>query len=110
MTYGWASGFRMSAQQATRELVAIVTFGSPVAYAATLLWGAPLLYGLRRLGWLRVSTLVAAGAIGGAVVAAWIAATQGEVMFRVQLPIAGGAALGALVAGGCWLAGQEHAS
>lgn len=91
---------------ALRELGVIVTFGLPVAYAATLLLGAPVLYGLQRLKWLNGASLVAAGAIGGMVVAAVFAAGQQGALFPVIMPLYAGAALGALVAAACWWAGR----
>lgn len=92
--------------RALRELGVIVTFGLPVAYAATLLLGVPMLYGLQRLTWLRGTSLVAAGALGGIVVAAVFAAGQQGALFPVIMPLYAGAALGALVAGACWWAGR----
>lgn len=91
---------------ALRELTVILTFGLPVAYAAAFLLGAPMLYGLERLNWLRGTSLVAAGAIGGMVVAAVFASGQQGAMFPVIMPLSAGAVLGALVAGGCWWAGR----
>jgi hypothetical protein len=95
--------------QALRELVAIAAFGLPIAYAATLVWGAPVLYALRRLGWLRAATLVTAGAVGGTIVGAWIAVEQQGAFIRVRMPLLGAAVLGALVGGTCWWAGQGKA-
>lgn len=91
---------------ALHELVVICTFGLPVAYAATLLLGAPMLYGLHRLKWLRGASLIAAGALGGIVVAAVFAAGQQGALFPVIMPLYAGAALGALVAAACWSAGR----
>lgn len=92
--------------RALRELGVIVTFGLPVAYAATLLLGVPMLYGLQRLMWLRGTSLVAAGVLGGIVVAAVFAAGQQGALFPVIMPLYAGAVLGALVAGACWWAGR----
>lgn len=99
-----ASG--LDAHRALRELLAICTFGLPVAYTATLLLGAPMLYALKRLTWLSGTTLVAAGAIGGTAVAAVIAAGQQGALFPVIMPLYAGAALGALVAGAVWWTGR----
>jgi hypothetical protein len=92
--------------RALRELTVICTFGLPVAYAAALVFGAPILYGLERLKWLRGTTLVAAGAVGGVLVAALIALGRQGALFPVIMPLYAGAALGALVAGACWWAGR----
>jgi len=92
--------------QALREFAMIAAFGLPVAYLATFIWGAPILYALHRFGWLRPVTVVAAGALGGILFALWFAAGQQDSFIRVHMPLAGGAALGALVAGACWWAGQ----
>lgn len=98
------AGFDWS--QALRELTAIVPFGLPVAYAATLLLGVPMLYLLRRLRWLKAWTLVVAGAIGGVMVAVLFAWDQQGALFQVIMPLSAGAALGALVAGVTWWAGR----
>ena len=84
----------------------IVTFALPVAYAAALLLGAPVLFGLQRLKWLNGASLVVAGAISGLVVAAVFAAGQQGALFPVIMPLYAGAALGALVAATCWWAGR----
>jgi hypothetical protein len=105
----WRNGARLEWFQALRELVMIVPYGLPVAYVATLVWGAPILYGLRRLGWLRAPVLIAAGAIGGTIVAILFAFDQQGSLFHVIMPLSAGAALGAVVAGTCWWAGQGKA-
>lgn len=97
---------RLDWYPALRELGVIVAFGLPVAYAATFLLGAPMLYGLQRLKWLRGTSLVAAGAVGGLVVAAVFAAGQQGALFPVIMPLSAGAALGALVAAACGWAGR----
>jgi hypothetical protein len=107
--YAWASDFSISGFQALRELVPIVSFGLPIAYLAALVWGAPLLVGLRRLGWLRASTVIAVGALGGTIVALGLAFDQQGSLFRVRLPVPAGAVLGALAGAACWWAGQGAA-
>jgi hypothetical protein len=104
--YAWGSDFRLDWFKALRELAAITVFGLPIAYAATLAWGAPMLYALNRAGWLRAATLVAAGAAGGTFVAVLFAFYQQGALIRVHMPLPGGAVLGALVGGACWWAGQ----
>lgn len=97
---------RLDLYRVLRELLVICAFGLPVAYAAVLLLGAPMLYGLERLKWLRSTSLVAAGAVGGMVVAAVIAVGQQGAVFPVIMPLYAGAALGALVAGAVWWTGR----
>ena len=109
MVYAWVRDFRLSWFQALRELVMIAAFGLPIAYAAAFIWGAPVLYVLHRLGWLRAATLIVAGALGGTIVAAWFAFEQQGTLIRVHMPLPGGAMLGALVGGTCWWAGQGKA-
>lgn len=109
MAYGSIRNFRLDWFQALREFVVIVTFGLPIAYVATFIWGAPILYTLRHFGWLRPVTIIVAGALGGALFAIWFAAGQQGAFIRVHMPLAGGAALGALVAGTSWWAGQGGA-
>lgn len=100
------SGTRFDGSQALRELMAIVPFGLPVAYAATLLLGAPMLYALHRRRWLHAWSLVTAGAIGGVVVAVLFAWDQQGALFQVMMPLSAGAALGALVAAVTWWTGR----
>lgn len=109
MAYAWIGDFRLSWLNALRELVVIVAFGLPIAYAAAFVWGAPVLYALHRFGWLRASTVIVAGAIGGTIVAMWFAFDQQGSLIRVHMPLPGGAVLGALVGGACWWAGQGKA-
>jgi hypothetical protein len=104
--YAWGGDFRLDWVRALRELAAITVFGLPIAYAATLFWGVPMLYALSRAGWLRAATLVAAGAAGGTSVAILFVFCQQGALIRVQMPLPGGAVLGALVGGACWWAGQ----
>lgn len=101
--------FRVSWFQALRELGVIAAFGLPIAYVAALVWGAPALYTLHRLGWLRAATVSVAGAVGGTIVALWFAFEQQGTFFQVKLPLPAGAALGALVAVTCWWVGQGQA-
>lgn len=109
VAYAWVSDFRLSWYQALRELTMIVAFGLPISYAAALIWGAPALYILHRLGWLRAANLVVAGALGGTMVAALLAYEQQGTLFRVHMPLPGGALLGALVGGACWWIGLGKA-
>ncbi|OGT83397.1 MAG: hypothetical protein A3H91_07680 [Gammaproteobacteria bacterium RIFCSPLOWO2_02_FULL_61_13] len=106
MVYGWVSDFRFDWFQALRELAIIAAFGLPIAYAATFVWGAPILYALHRIGWLRAATLIVTGALGGTIVAVFFAFDQQGALIRVHMPLPGGAVLGALVGGTCWWAGQ----
>lgn len=109
MAYSWIRDFRLSWFQALRELLVIAAFGLPIAYAAAFVWGAPILYTLHRFGWLRAGTVIAAGALGGTVVAMLFALDQQGSLIRVHMPLVGGAVLGSLVGGTCWWAGQGKA-
>src|SRR5574341_1728756 len=109
MAHAWVRDFRLSWFQALRELVMIAAFGLPISYVVALVYGAPVLYALHRLGWLRAPTLIVAGAVGGTVVAVWFAFEQQGTLIRVHMPLLGGAALGALVGGTCWWAGKGKA-
>lgn len=109
MAYAWVRDFRLGWFQALRELMVIAAFGLPIAYAAAFVWGAPVLYALHRFGWLRAATVVAAGAVGGTVVAMLFALDQQGSLIRVHMPWAGGAVLGSLVGGTCWWVGQGKA-
>jgi hypothetical protein len=109
VAYAGVRDFRLSWFQALRELGIIVVFGLPIAYAAAFVWGAPILYALHRFGWLRPATVILAGALGGTIIAAWFAFAQQGSFIRVHMPLSGGAAIGALVAGTCWWAGQDKA-
>lgn len=109
MAYAWVRDFRLSWFQALRELVMVAAFGLPIAYAAAFVWGAPVLYALHRLGWLRAAPLIVAGALGGTIVAVGFAFAQQGTLIRVQMPLPGGAVLGALVGGTYWWAGQGKA-
>ncbi len=81
MAYALMGDSRLGWWKALRELAVIVAFGLPIAYAAALVWGAPILYALHRLGWLRAAPVIVAGAI-----------------------------LGALAGGACWWAGQDRSA
>jgi hypothetical protein len=105
----WVRDFRVSWFQALRELGVIAAFGLPIAYTAAFVLGAPVLYALHRLGWLRAATVIVAGAIGGTIVALWFAFEQQGTFFQAKMPLPGGAVLGALVGGTCWWAGQGRA-
>jgi hypothetical protein len=109
MAYAWIRGFRLNWYQSLRELTVIAAFGLPIAYAGALGWGAPVLYALHRLGWLRAATLIVAGALGGTIVAVWFAFQQQGAFIKVHMPLLAGAGLGALVGGTCWWAGRGKA-
>jgi len=107
MALAWVrQDWRIDASHALRELLVIVGFGLPIAWAAALVWGAPVLYLLHRLGWLRAWSVVIAGALGGTLVAVGLAFVQQGSLFRVQMPLPAGAVLGALAGIACWWAGQ----
>ena len=80
----------------------IAAFGVPIAFLAALVWGVPVLYVVGRVGLLRALTLVVAGSLGGTMVAAWLAFDEKTDLFRVNMPLAGGAALGALIGATWW--------
>jgi hypothetical protein len=105
----WIHHVRLDWFESVRELSVIVAYGLPVTFVATLVWAAPIVYGLRRMGWLRAATLIPAGALGGTLVAAVFALDQQGAMFRVLMPLPAGALLGALAAGTCWWAGRGNA-
>jgi len=111
MAYAWTSNFHLDWFQALRELLVVAVFGLPIAYAAALLWGAPVLYALHRLGWLRAATVIVAGALGGTIVALAFAFEQQGALFRVHMPLPVGTVLGALAGATCWWVarpGQQH--
>lgn len=105
VAYAFASGLHGGWPEAIREIVPIAQFGLPVAYAATIVWGVPAYFALRRVGWLRAWTLALAGGLGGTMLGVAFAWQQRNVFFTVQMPILGAATLGALVGATCWLAG-----
>ena len=106
MAYAWMSNFRLNWFQALRELLTVSVFGLPIAYAAALVWGAPVLYVLHRLGWLRPAPVIVAGALGGAIVALGFAWSQQGALIRVHMPVPAGALLGALAGAACWWGGK----
>ncbi len=106
MIWGRLDQPRFDGFEALRELKVILAFGLPLAYAAALVWGAPVLYLLHRLGWLRLLPVVLAGAVGGIGVAALFALGQQGSLIQVRMPWIGGAAIGALTAFACWWVGQ----
>ena len=109
MASAWIRDVRLDWFQALRELAVVAAFGLPIAYAVALVWGAPIVYALRRLGWLRAETLIVAGAVGGTMLGAWFAINQQESFIRVRMPVLEAAVLGALVGSTCWWAGQGKA-
>jgi len=106
LALAWADGRRPGGWQAGRELVVVAAFGLPIAYGATVLWGLPILYALRRLGRLRGWTVILTGAFGGALVSIWFACEQRAAFIQVRLSMPGAAVLGALAGGACWWLGQ----
>ncbi len=101
---------RFDLTRALRELMVITAFGAPLALAAVFMWGAPVVYVLRRLGILRAATVVVTGAAGGALVGLLFAKFQGGALFRVKMPLPLAVVLGALAGGACWLAGRRSAA
>jgi hypothetical protein len=97
---------RFNLVHSLRELMIITAFGVPMALAAALLWGAPVVYVLHRLGVLRAATVVVTGAVGGALVGLLFAKCQGGDLFRVRMPLSLTVVLGALAGGTCWWAGR----
>ena len=108
LIWGQLDQRRFDAFQALGELKVILAFGLPVAYATAIVWGAPALYVLHRLGWLRLWTVGLAGAIGGIGVALLFTLSQQGSLIQVRMPWAGGAAIGALAALACWWFGQDR--
>lgn len=105
--WAWAwQDARINVLHALRELMVIVTFGLPIAYVAALALGAPVLYLLHRVGWLRAWTVIAAGALAGTIVAEWFAFNQQGSLFVVRMSVPAGAALGALAGAATWWAGR----
>ncbi|MBI4885818.1 MAG: hypothetical protein HY824_01885 [Acidobacteria bacterium] len=100
-----AHGVRFGVVRALRELMIISAFGGPTALAMAVLWGAPIVYVLIRMGALRMTTVVVAGAAGGALVSLLFAEIQRGGLFRVRMPLPLAIALGALAGGAWWLAG-----
>ncbi len=109
MVHAWIIDFRISWIQALRELMVIAGFGMSIAYAVALVWGAPAVYVLHRLGWLRASTVILTGTLGGTIVAVLFAFLQQGALFQVHMPLLGGAVLGALAGGTFWWTGQGKA-
>ncbi len=105
-----AHEMRFNLMRALRELMIITAFGVPIALAAALMWGAPVVYVLHRLGALRAVTAVVTGAVGGALVGLLFARFQGGDLFRVRMPLPLAVVLGALAGGTCWWAGSGRAS
>jgi hypothetical protein len=82
-------------QSPLRELLVILAFGAPIAYAAaavTLLLGWPL---LRLRGSLLPAATALAGAMAGLLTAAVLKPHLGSDLFRVELTLPQGAVLGA---------------
>jgi hypothetical protein len=103
--YAWQHDL-LASSSVLRELSMIFAFGLPIAYVAAFVFGAPVLFVLRRLGWLRAWTVIASGAAGGAIVAALLALAQQGAMFQVRMSLPAGAAIGALAGAACWWAGK----
>ena len=79
---GLRPDLRLDGAQALRELMLILAFGLPIAYLATLVWGVPALYLLRRLGWMRAWTVIVAGASAGTI--ASMASRKSSRLVRLQ--------------------------
>lgn len=94
--------------QALRDLEMCVLFGLPLAYATLVAWGVPVYFILHRTGWLRAWTFLAAGAMGGVLLALWITHEQRGAFMPVLMPVPAGLALGVLAASTGWWAGQDH--
>lgn len=105
-----AHGVRFGVVRALRELMIISAFGGPTALAMALLWGAPIVYVLLRMRALRTTTVVVAGAVGGALVSLLFAEFQGGGLLRVRMPLPLAIALGALAGGAWWLSGGARAA
>ncbi len=103
-----ANGSQFSWLEALRELAVVAAFGVPISYAVALIWGAPVIYALHRLGWLRASTLIVTGALGGLIVALWLYFEQRYALFQVWMPTPVAILLGALAGGVTWRAGQSR--
>lgn len=101
---------RFNLVHSLRELMIITAFGVPIALAAALVWGAPVVYLLHRLGWLRAVTMIVTGAVGGALISFLFAKFQTGGLLVVRMPLPLAAALGALAGGTCWLAGGGNAA
>ncbi len=107
MAYACIRGACADPNAALRELRVIFLFGLPVTYIAVLAWGAPAVFLFRSFGGLKNPVpLMVAGAVGGALLALLIEFLQQVGLFKVRLPLAAGAALGALAAASCWWQGQ----
>ena len=102
----WSRGLQVNPSQAFRELAVITAFGLPIAYFVTLVWGAPVLYLLHRLHWLRATTVVLAAVAGGILVGLFFGAQQQTSLIRVRMPLSGAALIGALVGGTYWWVGR----
>ncbi|MBX9928373.1 MAG: hypothetical protein K2X99_05600 [Gemmatimonadaceae bacterium] len=100
-----AHGVRFGFGRAGRELMIIVAVGGPIAFATALLWGVPILYVLGRLGQLRATTVVVAGAVGGALVSLLFSELQQGSLFRVRMPLPLSVLLGMLAGGAWWSVG-----
>lgn len=100
-----AHGVRFGFVRALRELMIITACGGPIALAIAVLWGAPAVYVLIRIGALRATTVVVTGAVGGALVSLLFAKIQNGGLFRVRMPLPLAIGLGALAGVAWWLAG-----
>lgn len=89
-------------------LVGAVLFGIPVAAVVTWVLGAPAYLALRRLGWLRLKVVLAAGAVLGLVTAALVAARteDSSLLHPVLAAVVGTAGAGFW----WWMLGQPSSS
>lgn len=109
MTEATIHGVRFGVVRTLRELMIVIAFGGPMALAMALLWGAPIVYMLTRMGALRATTVVVTGAVGGALASLLFAEIQSGGLFRVRMPLPLAIALGALAGCAWWLAGGARA-
>lgn len=89
-------------QNLVSGVMLVFAFGAPVAYAATLCAGLPLLWVLRRLGPLTLWRSVAVGLGVGYGTALALAPHLGRDLIRIPLPPWSGAVMGAAAAAVWW--------
>lgn len=89
-------------QNLVRGVMLVFAVGAPVAYAATLCAGLPLLWVMRRLGPLTLWRSAAAGLVVGYGTALALAPHLGGDLIRIPLPPWSGAVMGAAAAAVWW--------
>jgi hypothetical protein len=97
-----SGGRHQSLDDAGRALVVIVSFGAPVAYAATLIGGGALWMLARRNAFIGLAPTAATGALLGALVSLVLAPSLRGELFSVPLPLWLGALLGVATAVVWW--------